>query len=104
MSTEPDTQTPPAPIPSAQLITEMLKGRENISDLVFSPGHAPQMEISGQLVEIKFKGFEKLTPTHTQQIARDLMGSTDSPAALRLEKEGATDLSYSLPSLARFRV
>ncbi len=101
MSPEPET---PAPIPSAQLITAMLKGRDNASDIVFSPGHAPQMEISGQLVEIKFKGFEKLMPIHTQQIARDLMGSTDSPAALRLEKEGATDLSYSLPSLARFRV
>jgi twitching motility protein PilT len=101
MSPEPET---PAAIPSSQLIAAMLKGRENASDMVFSPGHAPQMEISGKLTEIKFKGFEKLTPAQTSQIARDLMGSTDSPAAARLEKEGATDLSYSLPHLARFRV
>ena len=78
----------------------MLKGRDNISDLVFSPGHAPQMEISGQLVEIKFKGMEKLTPTDTTQIARDLMVKSEL-AAQRLEKEGATDLSYSLPPMAR---
>src|SRR5689334_14390830 len=100
MSPEPDKSTaaadgkPSAPfqIPTAQLIAAMLKGRENASDLVFSPGHAPQMEISGQLVEIKFKELEKLLPAHTTQIAKDLIGSNES-AMRRLEQEGATDLS-----------
>ncbi len=47
--------------------------------------------------------MERLTPDHTGRIARDLMNGAES-AARRLEEEGATDISYSLPQLARFRV
>jgi twitching motility protein PilT len=90
-------------IPTAQLIAAMLKGREHISDLIFSPGHAPQVETSGQLVELKFKGLERLTPEHTHQISNDLIGS-HAYARERLEKEGAADLSYSIPAVCRFRV
>ncbi len=43
-----------------QLITAMLKSGGHISDLIFSPGRAPQVEMSGQLVELKFKGLECL--------------------------------------------
>jgi twitching motility protein PilT len=50
---------------TAQLIAAMLKAREHVSDLIFSPGRAPQIEISGQLVELKFKGIERLTPQDT---------------------------------------
>jgi len=81
----------------------MLKGRAHVSDLIFSPGHAPQIESSGQLVELKFRGLERLTPQHINQIANDLIGSFDY-AKQKLEKEGSTDLSYSIPALARFRV
>src|ERR1700722_5091965 len=104
MSALPDTSAAANTFPTAQLITAMLKGREYVSDLLFSPGHAPQIEVSGQLVEVKFKGLEKLTPVLTNQIAQDLLGSTDSPAARKLEQDGATDLSYSVPTIARFRV
>jgi twitching motility protein PilT len=93
----------PAAVPTAQLIAAMLNGREHVSDLIFSPGHAPQVEVSGELVELRFKGLEKLTPAHTAQIARDLIGSNEHPAQ-RLEQDGAADLSYSLPKAARFRV
>lgn len=92
-----------AAVPTAQLITAMLKGREHVSDLIFSPGHAPQVETSGQLVELKFQGLERLTPEHTRQIANDLIGSLDY-AREKLEKEGSTDLSYSIPAVCRFRV
>jgi twitching motility protein PilT len=74
-----------------------------VSDLIFSPGHAPQVESSGQLVELKFQGLERLTPEHTRQIANELMGS-HSYAREKLEKEGSTDLSYSIPAVSRFRV
>jgi len=89
--------------PTAQLIAAMVKGREHVSDLIFSPGHAPQIESSGQLIELKFQGLERLTPEHTRQIANDLMASL-SFAREKLEKEGATDLSYSVPAVSRFRV
>jgi twitching motility protein PilT len=103
MTTEPQTAPSTSDIPIAQLITAMLKGREQVSDLVFSPGHAPQIEVNGELVELRFKGLERLTPVHTAQIARDLLGSNEIPAQ-KLEKEGSADLSYSLAQAARFRV
>jgi twitching motility protein PilT len=93
----------PASTPTPQIIAAMLKGRAHVSDLIFSPGHAPQIESSGQLVELKFRGLERLTPQHINQIANDLIGSFDY-AKQKLEKEGSTDLSYSIPALARFRV
>ncbi len=86
-----------------QLIASMLKGREHVSDLIFSPGHAPQVELSGELVELPFRGLERLLPEHTAQIARDLLGSSEVPKQ-KLETEGSADLSYSVPAVARFRV
>jgi twitching motility protein PilT len=103
MTTPTDTKPAVPGVPTAQLIAAMLKGRENVSDLIFSPGHAPQVESSGQLVELKFQGLERLTPEHTRQIANELMGS-HSYAREKLEKEGSTDLSYSIPAVSRFRV
>jgi len=103
MTTPTDTKPAVSAVPTAQLIAAMLKGREHISDLIFSPGHAPQIESSGQLVELKFQGLERLTPEHTRQIANELMGSL-SYAREKLEKEGSTDLSYSIPAVCRFRV
>ena len=103
MTTPIETKPAAAAIPTAQLIAAMLKGREHVSDLIFSPGHAPQIESSGQLVELKFQGLERLTPEHTRQIANDLMASLGY-AREKLEKEGATDLSYSIPMGSRFRV
>jgi len=103
MGTNPPAKPAVGAIPTAQLITALLKGREHVSDIIFSPGHAPQVESSGQLVEIKFQGLERLTPEHTRQIANDLMGSLGY-AREKLEKEGSTDLSYSIPLVARFRV
>jgi twitching motility protein PilT len=104
MNTETRTSTPATePVPTQQLIAAMLQGRDNVSDLIFSPGRAPQIEANGQLVELKFRGLERLTPAHTSQIARDLIG-TNEIARQKLEKDGSADLSYSVASAARFRV
>jgi twitching motility protein PilT len=107
-------QTPPAPaalptqpaqskIPVPKLIEAMLKSGEHVSDLIFSPGRAPQVEISGQLVQLKFKGLECLTPQDTKQIACDLMGSNEHPVR-KLEEDGSADLSYGITGVGRFRV
>src|SRR2546430_15424130 len=102
--TNPTEAKPVTPAgPTAQLIAAMLKGREHVSDLIFSPGHAPQIESSGQLVELKFQGLERLTPEHTRQISNDLIGPLEH-APQSLEKEGATDHSHSIPAVCRFRV
>jgi twitching motility protein PilT len=86
-----------------QLIGAMLKAREHVSDLIFSPGRAPQVEVSGQLVELKFKGLECLVPSDTDQIAKVLLGKNQH-AAQKLEESGSNDLSYGLENVGRFRV
>jgi twitching motility protein PilT len=98
-------QIPPAQrkFDTAQLITAMLKSRGHVSDLIFSPGRAPQIEISGQLVELKFKGLESLSPQDTSDIARDLMGKNEHPIR-KLEQDGSADLSYGVNGVGRFRV
>ena len=88
---------------TAQLIAAMLKAREHVSDLIFSPGRAPQIEISGQLVELKFKGIERLTPPDTQWLAQDLMDNNEH-AIGKLERQGSADLSYGVAGMGRFRV
>ena len=81
----------------------MLKSGGHISDLIFSPGRAPQVEKSGQLVELKFKGLENLKPQDTRSIAYELMGKNETPIR-KLEQEGSADLSYGIDGVARFRV
>ena len=98
-------QTPPAQrtIHTAQLVTAMLKSHTHVSDLIFSPGRAPQVEVSGQLIELKYKGLEILTPQDTNFIAHDIMGKNEAPA-LKLEQDGSADLSYGITGVSRFRV
>ncbi|MBC7930139.1 MAG: PilT/PilU family type 4a pilus ATPase, partial [Rubrivivax sp.] len=85
------------------VIEQMLKVSEDISDLNFSVGQAPQVEINGRLTPVEPLGIQKLTPYQTEVIAMTLMhGNPD--AAHRLAHTGSTDLSYSLPSRTRFRV
>ena len=104
-STTPSS-TPSAPsrnFPVPQLILAMLKAHGHISDLIFSPGRAPQVEVDGQLVELPLKGLERLTPADTGHIARSILGNNDH-AARKLESEGTTDISYGLEGVSRFRV
>jgi twitching motility protein PilT len=101
----PPSTTPPAPrsFPVPQLILAMLKSEGRVSDLIFSPGRAPQVEVSGQLVELKFKGLEHLAPADTEYIARCIIGNNDH-AIQKLATDGSADLSYSLEGASRFRV
>jgi twitching motility protein PilT len=102
-----ETLTPMAPaqrvIHTAQLITAMLKSNAHVSDLIFSPGRAPQIEVSGQLVELKYKGLERLSAADTKSIAYDIMGDNEHPLR-KLDQDGSADLSYGLPGVGRFRV
>src|SRR5438128_1498825 len=85
------------------IIERMLLFSDKISDLNFSVGQLPQVEINGKLTPVQPLGLQKLTPYQTEIIAMTLL--QDSPeAAERLVQAGTADLSYSLPSRARFRV
>jgi twitching motility protein PilT len=85
------------------LIEQMLQVSDDISDLNFSVGQAPQVEVNGRLRPVQPMGLQKLTPYQTEIIAMTLLhGNPD--AAHRLAHTGSADLSYSLPSRMRFRV
>jgi twitching motility protein PilT len=97
------TVSVPRTIQTAQLITAMVKAHGQVSDLIFSPGRAPQIEVNGQLVELKYKGLECLSSQDTLTIARDIMGKNETPLR-KLEEDGSADLSYGVAGVARFRV
>jgi twitching motility protein PilT len=85
------------------IIERMLLVSDKISDLNFSVGQPPQVEINGKLTPVQPLGLQKLMPYQTEVIAMTLMqGNPD--AAERLANAGTADLSYSLPSRVRFRV
>src|SRR5467141_4043388 len=84
------------------VIERMLMVSDKISDLNFSVGQLPQVEINGKLTPVQPLGLQKLTPYQTEIIAMTLL-QENSEAAERLVQTGAADLSYSLPSRARLR-
>ena len=87
----------------SQVVQHMLSVSDKISDLIFSPGRPPQVELIGKLTPVNIPGMEVLTPPHTAGIAKALMGNNKF-AEESLEKNGSADLSFSLTGLSRFRV
>jgi twitching motility protein PilT len=81
----------------------MLQASQQVSDLIFSPGRPPQVELSGQLVPVQIGGLPKLTAEDTARIAGDLMGK-NKLGFEKLRLEGSCDISYSLAGMCRFRV
>ena len=102
-TTAPAEAQPKPAVPTAALVATLLQVSSQVSDIIFSPGRAPQVELNGQLKEVNITGVGRLTPDATHRIALDLIGKNEIVAS-KLEKEGATDLSYSVPGLGRFRV
>jgi twitching motility protein PilT len=90
-------------VATTAIINEMLRAAKHVSDLIFSPGRAPQIESNGQLVEVKIPKVEKLLPEDTARIAADLIGG-NTQAVDKLREQGSCDISYGLSGLARFRV
>ncbi len=85
------------------LLEFMLAYAPNISDLNFSVGRAPLVEVNGELIEVPIKGLSRLSPYQTEQIALHLMHN-DKLLIRKLLKQGSADLSYSIPGKTRFRV
>jgi twitching motility protein PilT len=91
------------PMNFVNVLQRMLSMSDKVSDLIFSPGRPPQVELLGKLEGVPVPGLEKLLPTHTAAISKVIIGNHER-AAETLEKYGSTDLSFSAPGLARFRV
>jgi twitching motility protein PilT len=92
-----------SPLNFIAVLRQMLKTSDKVSDLIFSPGRPPQIELSGKLQPVHVPGLEKLTPAHTAGMAKIIIGNHEN-AAESLEKSGSADLSFSAPGEARFRV
>jgi twitching motility protein PilT len=91
------------PVATQTLLAAMLRATDQISDLIFSPGRPPQVEVYGQLVPVQAPGLRPLTADDTRRIASDLIGN-NKQALTMLREQGSCDVSYGLPGLARFRV
>jgi len=93
----------PAPVrtPTPDLLAAMLRTSAKVSDLFFSPGKPPLVEINGKLASAGAP--RPLTAEDTRRIASDLIGN-NLHAIENLKKLGSCDVSYSLPGLTRFRV
>ena len=85
------------------LLGAMLRAAEKISDLIFSPGRPPQVQVYGQLIPVQVPGLTTLTPDDTRHLAADLIGD-NKQAVTTLREHGSCDISYGLPGVARFRV
>jgi twitching motility protein PilT len=90
-------------IPTSVLLAGMLRASDKVSDLIFSPGRPPQVEIHGQLTAVEISGSSTLSADDTRRIAADLIG-TNKQAINTLREQGSCDISYGLPGMARFRV
>jgi twitching motility protein PilT len=84
------------------ILEKMLGVSELVSDLNFSVGRPPQVELNGKLIPVDI-GLKALSPYHTEILAMALLGD-NVEAADRLIKTGSADISYSLPLRTRFRV
>ena len=93
----------PPPPNFITVLRQMLSASDKVSDLIFSPGRPPQIELAGKLEPVQITGLEKLTPAHTAGIAKLILGNHQT-ASESLEKTGSADLSFSAPGDARFRV
>jgi twitching motility protein PilT len=87
----------------APIIEQMLQVSENVSDLNFSCGQIPQVEINGTLYSTEPLGLGRLSAYQTEMIAMAIL--RDNPdAAKQLATTRTADLSYALPGKCRFRV
>ncbi|HEV7374216.1 MAG TPA: PilT/PilU family type 4a pilus ATPase [Pyrinomonadaceae bacterium] len=93
----------PAPLNFINVLQRMLSVSDKVSDLIFSPGRPPQVELLGKLQPVNIPGLEKLLPAHTAGISKVIIGNQQQ-AADSLEKYGSADLSFSAAGFSRFRV
>src|SRR5438874_2742097 len=106
LPSEHNQETPtsaPSPLNLAKVLQQMLEVSDKVSDLIFSPGRPPQVELVGKLQPVQIAGIEKLSPAQTFGIAK-IMIADNASAIESLDKFGSADISFSLPGLCRFRV
>ncbi len=99
----PPLSSPQPVIATNAILTAMLKVAPRVSDLIFSPGRLPQVELNGELLGVKIGNLPVLSATDTTRIATDILAGNQKGIDL-LRDQGACDVSYSIPGKSRFRV
>src|SRR5262245_22243392 len=97
------TVSAPASLNLARVLQQMLQVSDKVSDLIFSPGRPPQIELIGKLQPVAIPGLDKLTPAQTQAISKIIIGENNAANDL-LDQFGSADLSFSVSGMCRFRV
>src|SRR4029079_19799893 len=97
------SSAPPGRVPFPNLVAMMIRKSEKVSDLIFSPGRPPQVELMGKLEGVTAPGWEMLTPESTGGLANHLIGE-NAGARKAVKVDGAADIAYAIPKLSRFRV
>jgi hypothetical protein len=64
------------------LLAAILRANGQVSDLIFSPGRMPQVEINGQLIGVQGGGLAPFTADDTRRIASDLIGENKQAIAI----------------------
>lgn len=91
------------PYDLAPILRRIVSMTTRASDILFSPGFPPKVLSDGQLKEVPIKDFRILTPYQTEMMVLSLL--KDKPLALKQFLEtGATDTSYALEKVGRFRI
>ncbi|MBC7899439.1 MAG: PilT/PilU family type 4a pilus ATPase [Saprospiraceae bacterium] len=85
------------------ILRRMLAVDPKVSDLIFSPGRPPQVELTGDLQGVPIPGLDQLAAAQIKAMA-DLMLEGNEQGLETLERRGSTDISYSVNGLCRFRV
>ncbi len=76
---------------------------DKVSDIIFSPGKPPQVELNSQLRAARIPGHDLLTADDTADLAR-LLTAGNPVASESLAQRGSADLSHAIGEKARFRV
>src|SRR5512141_429533 len=87
-----------------RILTQMLQAHPAGSDLNFTVGRPPQVNVDGALIPVKTDPpVERLTPFQNEAVALALLGG-DRRLTEALVRTGSCDLPYALGTQARFRV
>ncbi len=92
----------PGHIATDTLLAAILRSRKDVSEILFSPGRAPQVEIHGQLVSVENARLQSMTADETRRVASDVIGA-NKQAVTMLREQGYCDVSYGIGGVARFR-
>src|ERR671912_3043301 len=91
-----ESTSPQTSLNLGSILQKMLAVSDKVSDLIFSPGRPPQVELVGKLQPVRVPGLDRLTPAHTAAISKLIIGSHlraghNTAASQNLEQYGSAD-------------